>query len=221
MKFKTCVSVAQRTPKRMLHALERALDTSDLAELRLDFLKPSQVPDVLDAAKENLARVICTLRHPSEGGAFVGDEAERVLILKLVAEYDPYLLDVEYRTICRNRSLARYVDRADVDLLISWHDFEATPAIRSLLARLDRMRRFSKNVKMVTSARDPTDASRILSLYARAGDMNLVAFAMGTEGRISRVVSMYLGSPFAYVSMGKAVAPGQYSLREFKKFMDV
>jgi len=30
---------------------------------------------------------------------------------------------------------------------------------------------------------------------------------------------LYLGSPFTYVSLGKAIAPGQFSLNEMKTFV--
>jgi len=69
----------------------------------------------------------------------------------------------------------------------------------------------------VTSAKKVTDASYVLSIYARAQGIKLIAFAMGDEGRISRILCLYLGSPFTYVSLGKAVAPGQFSLKEIRK----
>ena len=40
---------------------------------------------------------------------------------------------------------------------------------------------------------------------------------MGEEGRISRILCLHLGSPYTYVSLGKAVAPGQFSVDEIKK----
>ncbi|MDX1596241.1 MAG: type I 3-dehydroquinate dehydratase, partial [Nitrosopumilaceae archaeon] len=57
----------------------------------------------------------------------------------------------------------------------------------------------------------------ILQLYRKKGKTNLIAFAMGEEGRISRILCLHLGSPYTYVSLGKAVAPGQFSVDEIKK----
>jgi len=42
---------------------------------------------------------------------------------------------------------------------------------------------------------------------------------MGDFGRISRILCLYLGSPFTYVSLGKAIAPGQFSLTEVKSIV--
>ena len=43
-----------------------------------------------------------------------------------------------------------------------------------------------------------------------------IAFCMGEQGKFSRILCLHLGSPFTYVSLGKAIAPGQFSLREIK-----
>ena len=82
-----------------------------------------------------------------------------------------------------------------------------------------QMRKFSNYVKIVTSAKKIPDASKVLSLYGLASKTNLIAFAMGDLGRISRVLCLFLGGPYTYVSLGKAVAPGQFSLKEIKSIL--
>ena len=218
-KFRTCVTVAESTPGRTMRNLKKALESSDLAELRLDFLPLLRIPDVLEMARDMMGRIICTLRPESEGGNFSGSGRRRISLLKLAAGYNPYLLDIEYNTARRSRALLEHVKCMDTNILLSWHDFDGTPGMPALITRLDRMRQLSNYVKIVTSTRDVADASRVLSLYARAGETNLVAFAMGEQGRISRILCLYLGSPFTYVSLGKAVAPGQYSVREIRKII--
>ena len=49
---------------------------------------------------------------------------------------------------------------------------------------------------------------------------NLIAFAMGDSGKMSRILCLYLGAPFTYVSLGKPVAPGQFSLDQIKKILN-
>ena len=78
------------------------------------------------------------------------------------------------------------------------------------------MKKFSKNVKMVTMAKTISDGSRILSLYNNGKGVKLIAFSMGNFGRMSRLLCLLLGSPYTYVSLGKAVAPGQFSVDEVK-----
>jgi 3-dehydroquinate dehydratase-1 len=82
------------------------------------------------------------------------------------------------------------------------------------------MTKFSKYVKIVTNAKTINDASSILSLYNNSSKANIIAFAMGDNGRMSRILCLYLGSPFTYVSLGKPVAPGQFSLEQVKKILN-
>jgi 3-dehydroquinate dehydratase-1 len=81
------------------------------------------------------------------------------------------------------------------------------------------MLKFSKFIKIVTSAKTINDSSNVLSLYNNFPKLNLIAFAMGDYGRMSRIICLYLGSPFTYVSLGKPVAPGQFSLEQIKKIL--
>lgn len=220
MKHKTCVSVVEKTPKKLFTTLKKALKKSDYAEIRFDFLKPIQVPEALELSKKYLKKTVCTLRPKSEGGRFSGSEKERISIIKLIAEYNPHLLDVEFNTLTKDRSLFNYIKKTKTDVLVSWHDFKKTPDIGFLEKRFRQMSKFSSNVKIVTTAKDVSDASRVLSLYGMAKKTKLIAFAMGDLGKISRILCLYLGSPFTYVSLGKAVAPGQFSLSEIKSIIE-
>ena len=215
MANKTCVSIGVCSVAKLVTSLRKALNKSDYAELRLDFLNPTQIPYCLNLVKPHLRRCVCTLRPESEGGKFSGTETERTSILKLIAEFNPYLLDVEYNTLRKNKSLHQYLKRTRVNILISWHDFSKTPSEKTLRSMAKKMSRFSKNIKIVTTARAINDTLRILKLYKGISHRsNLIAFAMGDYGRMSRILCTRLGSPFTYVSLGKPVAPGQFSLDE-------
>ena len=95
MKYKTCVSIGERTPVAIKKTLKIALKKSDFVEVRFDFLKIDQIPIALEMIKKDLNRIVCTLRPKTEGGKFLGNENERIAILKLIAEYNPYLLDIQ------------------------------------------------------------------------------------------------------------------------------
>ncbi len=221
MKYKTCVSIAENTPKKLKQTLKIALRKSDYVEIRFDFLKAEQIPQVLENVKKDLKKIVCTLRPKSEGGKFDGNERERISILKLIAEYNPFLLDVEFNTMKKEKSLVKYLKMTKTDLLISGHDFKKTPNFTELKKKLNQMSKYSSNVKIVTTAKTTDDSTRVLQLYNKKGKINLIAFAMGDSGRISRILSLYLGSPYTYVSLGKAIAPGQFSVDEIKKIINL
>ena len=217
MQYKTCVSIAENSSEKIKKKLDTALKKSDYAEVRFDFLKSEEIPKTLEIIKKDLNRVVCTLRPKTEGGNFQGNEKERIAILKLIAEYNPFLLDVEFNTIKKNKNFAKYLKTTNTKLLISWHDFKKTPKFSDLRTQMKKMRKFSSTVKIVTTAKTVDDSTSVLQLYSKRENTKLIAFAMGDAGRISRILCLNLGSPYTYVSLGKAVAPGQFSVDEIKR----
>ena len=144
----------------------------------------------------------------------------RISILKLIAEYNPFLLDVEFNTLRKNKNLSRYIKNTGTKILVSWHDFKQTPDISVLKKKILQMKKFSNNVKVVTMAKSTNDASRVLSLYSDV-DVKLIAFSMGNYGKISRLLCLLLGSPYTYVSLGKPIAQGQFSVDEVKSIFTI
>lgn len=218
MKYTTCVSVAADTPEGMRRDLGLALESSKYAEMRLDYLDPSDVGPFLESVSSRMGRAILTLRPRKEGGRFGGAEAERIRLLEAAAAHRPFLLDVEYNTLLNNPGLR---SRLNTDILASWHDLRGSPPVARLRRRMGEMNKYSNWVKMVVTADAGYGAAAVLSLYAYRGKTDLVAFAMGEEGRFTRLCSMHLGCPFMYVSLGDPVAPGQYSLEDARRLSGV
>ena len=216
MKYKTCVAIAEKNPKKLTNMVKKGLKKSDFAEIRFDFLKPSDIPGALELVKRQLQRCVCTLRPKTQGGKFSGSENERKSILKLIAEYNPYLLDVEFETLRKDKKFVKSMKTSKTKILVSWHDFEKTPNLISLKKTLREMTKFSDFVKIVTMAKTVNDATKILSLYSNISKTKLIAFSMGEEAKFTRILCLHMGSPFTYVSLGKAVAPGQFSLDEIQ-----
>ena len=221
MTYKTCASIAEKTPKKLKQTLTKALKKSEYAEIRFDFLNPNVVPEALHLIRKDLRKCVCTLRPIHEGGKFSDSEKNRISIIKLIAEYDPFLLDIEYDTIRKNKNLQRYLKNIGTNTLVSWHNFKQTPTVSILKKKLLEMKKFSNNIKIVTMAKSINDGSRILSLYNNSKNVKLIAFSMGNFGKMSRLLCLLLGSPYTYVSLGKPIAPGQFSLDEVKSIFTV
>ena len=217
MLYKTCASIAEKTPRKIKKTLSIALKKSDYAEIRFDFLKPDLVPEALNLIKKDLKKIVCTLRPISEGGNFSGTEKNRISILKLIAEYNPFLLDIELNTLTRNKNLSHYIKNTGTDMLVSWHSFKQTPRFSILKRKYFQMKKFSNYIKIVTMAKSINDASLVLSLYNDNKNTQLITFSMGKHGRMSRILCLLLGSPYTYVSLGKPIAPGQFSVDEVKE----
>ncbi|HEX6646579.1 MAG TPA: type I 3-dehydroquinate dehydratase [Nitrososphaeraceae archaeon] len=220
MAGRICVSIGAKTIKELSSSINKALDISDFLEIRFDFLDQSEIPSSMKIIESIKSRSIFTLRSREQEGNFKGNEFERLKLLKMLYDANPMLLDVEYDTIFADNSLNNYLkDKSNV--LISWHNFSSTPSDEFLEKKIYDMKKFSNNIKLVTMATNVTDSLRVLNLYDKFKDSNLITFAMGDCGVISRILCTFYGkSPFTYASLEKSIAPGQLSVNEMRRIYD-
>jgi 3-dehydroquinate dehydratase-1 len=95
-------------------------------------------------------------------------------------------------------------------VLLSAHDFQATPAREVLLALIDRARTLGADLpKLATYAASPEDLRTLLDVTLAARDAGVVTLGMGPFGPLSRVVLPAAGSLLTYGSVGRPTAPGQ------------
>jgi 3-dehydroquinate dehydratase I len=217
-----CVSIAAYDIEQLKRQINQAFNYgADYVEIRFDFLNLSDMDQAMSIANIINKKAVYTLRAPDEGGQFKGNISERIAWLKKLSASKPMLLDVELHTIKYSTYLADYLKEQNISLLISWHDFEKTPPDAELKKVLYEMRTYSQNIKMVTTAQTTVDSLRLLDLYENAFGLNLIAFAMGDAGVISRVLCVIIGNaPFTYASLEKAISPGQLTIKQMRKLYD-
>jgi len=219
-----CLSLAADNMAAALAKMAACPPAADLMELRLDLIADLDLPALL-AAKTR--PVIVTNRRREEGGGFTGTEDERLDLLCRAARSGADYLDLEAATgATQAERLFAAVTAAGENgprprIIVSCHDWQGTPGVRSLQQRWRACREKGGDiVKVVTLARRPADNLRILSLvpYSRRRGQEIIAFAMGEQGRISRVMSLLLGARLAYAAAakGRETAPGQLTCREMK-----
>ena len=207
-------------------ALERQIKKAfsmgaDYIEIRFDFLKISDIEAAIKIAESTKSRAVFTLRSAHEAGSFEGSENKRITLLKRLSTAGPMLLDVEYLTIRDNDNLADFLISQRTPILISWHDFKRTPPNNQLRHILTRMKIYSNYAKIVTMAKDADDAFRVLELYEGITGIELIAFAMGEFGIISRILCMMVGNaPFTYATVERSTAPGQQDLKFMRRLFD-
>lgn len=194
---------------------------ADYIEIRFDFLDISDMERAIRIAESSKDKAIFTLRSAQEGGKFNGTEIERVEILEKLCIARPMLLDVEYRTIKKNDYLADFLASHQTPILTSWHDFKCTPPTNRLRDVLGGMKIYSNYAKIVTTAREIHDGLRVLDLYEGAAGLELIAFAMGEFGVISRILCTMVGNaPFTYALVKDNTGAGQLDLRRMRKLFD-
>lgn len=231
-KRKVCVSIPirnkddlQKDLENMLTQLETALTMgADLIECRFDYLTKFEGLDAfLKGLDKHKNSCIYTLRPVAQGGNFVDDHNQRGLLLKKLIDQEPQFVDVEYDILSKNDELADYAESSKTKILVSWHDFEKTPVHNELIDLVNQMRVYSPFLKVVTMANSFDDSLEIFELYQSLDtNINLVSFAMGESGTITRVLAPIIGdAPFTYASLDTPIAPGQLSISQMQRFYAV
>lgn len=220
---KICVSIAANDASQLKQQVEKAFELgADFVEVRFDFLKPDHLKPAIDAISGVRNKAIFTLRSKKQGGSFAGSEDERLHLLCQLAEQKPMLLDVELDAIKENDEFADFLERQKTPILVSWHDFQGTPADDRIADILTEMGVYSNYVKIVTMAKSIDDSLRLLDMYEKIRGLHPIIFAMGEAGIISRILCTIVGNaPFTYASLeGARVAPGQLTLNQMRKLYD-
>lgn len=186
-----------------------------LYEIRVDAMEELSNFQQLERYREKL---IITVRRRQEGGLREIGERERLRIFEEFLEIEPRYMDVEFHAPIRDE-LLKLAKRKDVDVILSYHNFQGTPSIEELIKLAEKMRGGAVR-KIVPFARSYEDNLRLLRLYEHS-DGDIIAFCMGEMGKISRVLSSFF-APFTYVSLSDATAAqGILTLDEMRRILEV
>ena len=198
-----CATVTAETTAG-LRAVRDAVRGADLVELRLDGVRDL---DVEGALAGRSCPVVVTCRPVWEGGRFAGSEEERGRILARAFELGADWVDLEWR----GGFEPLVGERRGRNVVLSMHDFEATPA--DLESRYRAMRATGAEVvKIAACSRSAADVVRLHRLGRSAGDESTVLVGMGPIGVPTRLLPARFGSAWTYA--GDGVAPGQIPLSD-------
>ncbi len=189
----------------------------DVVEIRLDGM---EVVDVARCCSLIDLPLLFTNRPDWEGGECAKSDKERVdPLFEAVAEKAAYI-DLELRADPELRKqLLTAIQGTPTRMVLSWHDFNATPSQGELNELYAEMKTSGAHIgKLISTAHEPADVLRVLHLQeqALADGFPLSCFCMGSAGRISRLATLYLGGYMSYAALdeGQATAPGQLSVSQ-------
>ena len=189
------------------------------------------------------APLLLTCRTAAEGGRAQLDDAAYGALLRFVLdgfadwapERRPAAIDVEVQRGCL-QLVCEHAHTLGVDVVASFHDFEATPpdeVLEGVLARMaDEGADLAKIAVWPTSA---DDVARLLGVCARAtmgtGEgtgrgVPVAAMSMGALGAVSRVAPAFgTALTFAVVpdeqGEARASAPGQMPIQDVRRCLEL
>ena len=199
---------------------------AEILELRTDYLavlSVDKVKELISCANKTKLPVIVTCRDSAQGGAGDWPLSLRTDVLIealncgaefIDCEFDNFVIpDVQERlkqTLSQNR---------DGRLILSAHNFDGPWQSGKLIQLYDDIKAAYVDAipKLVYKAEHINDCFEAFDLL-QSKDGDVIAFCMGGDGFISRLLARKLGSflSFASVSDESATAPGQIMIEQLK-----
>lgn len=213
-KVKLCASIINTD----VEAVKNIESIVDLFEVRIDLIGDGWV----DVARHLTKPWIATNRMVEEGGKWEGNEARRIEKLLQAVELGAKIVDIE--------SNAKNVDniirliRKKATCLLSFHDFQKTPPFDTLKQIVQKELKAGADIcKIVTTSQTFEDNLAVMRLYSEFPEVKMVAFTMGPQGFISRVMSPLIGAYFTYgaVKKGSESAPGQLPVSDMLQIYEM
>ncbi len=216
-----CISVFGRNTGEVLSAMKKASEMADVIELRLDLMEEIELETLISSAARP---VLVTCRSTREGGK--SDEDWDVISSrqKRAMEMGADFVDLEWsmpepfrkRLIEENRKSR---------VVLSRHFQKLTPGRKELSTLLKEMAASGADiVKIVTKAGTIEDNFRVLALIPEARKLNVqvVAFAMGPMGRLSRLLCVPMGGFFTFACMDEnhSAAAGQMTVQRMRRLTE-
>ncbi len=202
--------------------VQEALSKTHMAEIRLDHTNLTRIETVLLFRSKRDLIATCRLSELSE------EDCRRRLQWALMASRikkskGKRYLDIEFDAPGPYRDeLISMAKKRGFKVIISYHNYSGTDSYERLSEIVSKSKELNADiVKVVTTPKNMQEATRVLKLYKEFPDIKLVAFCMGPHSSFTRVLSLYLGAPFGYVSLdkGKESADGQYTIQEMEKLL--
>jgi 3-dehydroquinate dehydratase-1 len=218
-----CAPLVGRTPERLVtEASAIAAKKPDLLEWRVDFFDEiADTAAVLDAGKRirqaaSGIPILFTRRNATEGGEPISLTEPQVVDLyrAICASGQVDLVDFEMSNDAGHVQQVREMSRAaGLPLILSFHDFRATPPLGELLARFDRAQQLGADVAKIAVM--PTRMDDVLTLLSatlqasRALSIPVVSMSMGPLGAVTRLSGWAFGSAMTFAVGEGSSAPGQ------------
>lgn len=187
----------------------------DILEIRLDGMSGHMDALMLELDRFTDFPLLFTARCMDEGGVENLDASERADLLLRVAEHATWI-DVELASFEQMQQSIHKVRCHEVGLILSYHNFEQTPA-EFEMQRLIDLSEEADIVKIAVQHNSVEDLARCTRILQR-NDHPISMMGMGELAAVSRLLYAQHGSLLNYGYLGgEPTAPGQWPAGLLKK----
>lgn len=206
----------------------------DLLEWRVDFFEDIGQTDAVLALAAQIRQaagdtpLLFTRRSQREGGEPIGLSEDQVLAM-YGAVCRSGLLDLVDFEMDNDEAHIRQVREVahthQVQLILSFHDFQATPTLDELKARFLQAQRLGADVaKVAVMPQGLQDVLTLLNATLQSSqslDIPLISMSMGAWGSLSRLFGSAFGSALTFAVGASSSAPGQVPIEDLRSVLDV
>lgn len=194
----------------------------DMVEMRVDLLASTARDDIrrylalLRKQCGNLP-ILYTIRSKAEGGKFEGSDSEYLRLCEVGLRAGVEMLDLEAsRDSVDMRALVARASRLGIQIVGSHHDLGPMPSTAEIIKSLHAttFEGAAAVAKFVGTATEPAHALHVHAAAAAAAlPIPHIALAMGSSGRMSRVLNLVM-TPVTHPALPSVAAPGQLSVAD-------
>lgn len=208
----------------------------DVAEWRADHLMaargavtpPPDLARILAGLRTRLGDIplLATVRTSAEGGAVEISDADLTAVLTALLDSAtdddarPDAVDVELARTATLAAVLPRARRAGTAVVVSAHNFAATPDRGAMVTHLEAMAAAGGDVvKLAVTAQAPSDVLELLAATLEASRRvrrPVITMSMGPAGVVSRLAGEVFGSALTFGSVLAPSAPGQVEVSRLR-----
>ena len=229
---KIAVPITGRTSEEIIIQAKNAIaHHPDVIEWRIDYYQDVLNTDAYQTTYNQLREILAdtvlltTFRTTGEGGeAALSEAGYTSLYERLIENQLTDMLDFELHF--SDAAISKLISRAhqyDLKVVLSAHNFQATPTEVEIAHLLNRMENqnadIAKVAAMPTKFKDVLTIMRATATESEKMTIPIIAISMGDLGKISRITAPLFGSVMSFATVGGASAPGQIGIDDLRKEM--
>lgn len=230
-----CTPLVGRTAEQLMAELQVVLaKRPDVLEWRVDFFQDiHNTAAVIEQARRikqlaGTTPLLFTRRSIREGGEPIALNEEQVVALyeAVCASQSVDLIDFEMANDAGHIGRLRQVAQAhDIGLVLSFHNFSATPDLDSLLQRFQQAQNLGADVaKVAVMPKSLEDVLTLLNATLQASqtlNIPVISMSMGPLGAVTRLVGGTFGSALTFAVGASSSAPGQVPIEELNTVLAI
>lgn len=236
---KVCIPLMGKTEDEIISEAEKMAsvkDTNiDMVEFRGDYYRDLGNMDKLSAVLLKLQSIfkdkilLFTIRSSKEGGEKLDFTTPTVNDINLYVAKNKLADMVDVELFSGDDAIADIIQaskESGVKIIMSNHDFNATPSKDTIIERLTQMQKLGADIAKIAvmpqSKQDVITLQEALCyIYESSDTTPLVGISMGKLGAISRIAAQAFGSAMTFATLGKASAPGQIPVEHLNQALSI